>query len=175
MGQTAFIPASKDQAKALRSGADPGLRRGCAVTPALLRALEPQTTTEEAEFAALSNAGVLALVVSPELRRLVLAAELEPAQITATEDPSGEITISSLSWPQVRALFLDEPAAADAVLTARRAVAETAGEVTLATALPLPEVGELLDGFDLLWFAPEELDHLGQTGDPTGIAANRAD
>ena len=175
MGQTAFIPASKDQAKALRSGADPGLRRGCAVTPALLRALEPQTTTEEAEFAALSNAGVLALVVSPERRRLVLAAELEPAQITATEDPSGEITISALSWPQVRALFLDEPAAAVAVVTARRAVTETAGEVTLATALPLPEVGELLDGFDLLWFAPEELDHLGQTGDPTGIAANRAD
>ena len=175
MGQTAFIPASKDQAKALRSGADPGLRRGCAVTPALLRALEPQTTTEEAEFAALSNAGVLALVVSPELTRLVLAAELKPAQITATEDPSGEITISSLSWPQVRALFLDEPAAADAVMTARLAVTETAGEVTLATALPLPEVGELLDGFDLLWFAPEELDHLGQTGDPTGIAANRAD
>lgn len=173
MGHTAFIPASKHQAKALRSGADPGLRRGCAVTPALLRALEPQTTTEEAEFAALSNAGVLALVVSPELTRLVLAAELEPAQITATEDPSGEITISSLSWPQVRALFLDEPAAADAVLTARRAVADTAGEVSLA--LPLPEVGELLDGFDLLWFAPEELDHLGQTGDPTGIAANRAD
>jgi hypothetical protein len=175
MGQTAFIPASKDQAKALRSGTDPGLRRGCAVTPALRRALEPQTTTEEAEFAALSNAGVLALVVSPELTRLVLAAELEPAQITATEDPAGEITISSLSWPQVRALFLDEPAAADAVLTARRAVTETAGEVTLARALPLPEVGELLDGFDLLWFAPEELDHLGQTGDPTGIAANRAD
>jgi hypothetical protein len=175
MGQTAFIPASKGQAKALRSGADPGLRRGCAVTPALLRALEPQTTTEEAEFAALSNAGVLALVVSTELTRLVLAAELEPAQITATEDPSGEITISSLSWPPVRALFLDEPVAADAVMTARRGVTETAGEVPLATALALPEVGELLDGFDLLWFAPEELDHLGQTGDPTGIAANRAD
>jgi hypothetical protein len=114
-------------------------------------------------------------VVSPELTRLVLAAELEPAQITATEDPSGEITISSLSWPQVRALFLDEPAADDAVMTARRAVTETAGKVTLATAMALPEVGELLDGFDLLWFAPEELDHLGQTGDPTGIAANRAD
>jgi hypothetical protein len=175
MGQTAFIPASMEQAKALRSGADPGLRRGCAVTPALLRALEPQTTTEEAEFAALNNAGVLALLVSPELTRLVLAADLESAQITATDDPSGEIVISSLSWPQVRALFLDEAEAADAVMTARRAVAESAGDVTLATALSLPEVGELLDGFDLLWFAPEELDHLGQTGDSSDIAAHRAD
>ena len=102
MGQTAFIPASRDQAKALRSGADPGLHRGCSVTTALLRALEPQTSTEEAEFAALSNAGVLALLVSSELIRLVLAAEVEPAQITATEDPSGEVTLSSLSWAQVQ-------------------------------------------------------------------------
>ena len=36
------------------SGADPGLHRGCSVTTALLRALEPQTSTEEAEFAALN-------------------------------------------------------------------------------------------------------------------------
>ena len=92
MGQIAFIPASTEQAKALRSGADPGLRRGCSVTTALLRALEPKTTPEEAEFAALNNAGVLALLVSSEPRRLVLAAEVESEQITATEDAAGEVS-----------------------------------------------------------------------------------
>ena len=175
MGQTAFIPASTEQAKALRLGADPGLRRGCAVTPGLLRALGPQTTTEEAEFAALSNAAVLALLLSPEPTRLVLATDVEPAQTTATVDALGEIMISSLSWRQVRALFVDEPEATEAVRKARRAAAEAAPELTLAAALRLPEVNELLDGFDLMWFAPEELDHLDQTGDPTDIAADRAD
>jgi hypothetical protein len=175
MGQIAFIPATMEQANAVRRGADSGHCRGCVVTPALLRALEPQTTTEEAEFAALSNAGVLALGVGSELSRLVLAADVEPTQITGLDDPSGEVTVSSLSWAQVQALFLDQPEAAEAVRRARLAVAEAAGEVTVAGALTLPEVGELLDGYDLLWFAPEELDHLGETGDPTEIAANRAD
>jgi hypothetical protein len=164
-----------EQAKALRLGGDLGLRRGCAVTPGLLRALGPQTNREEAEFAALSNAAVLALLVSSELGRVVLATDVESAQITATVDALGEIMISSLSWGQVRALFVDEPEATEAVRKARRAAAEGAQELTLAAALGLPEVGELLDGFDLLWFAPEELDHLDQTGDPTDIAADRAD
>ncbi len=175
MGQIAFIPASTEQAKALRSGADPGLHRGCSVTTALLRALEPQTTTEEAEFAALSNAGVLALLVSSEPRRLVLAAEVESEQITATEDAAGEVRLSALSWAQVQALFVAEPEAAEAARKARRAVAECVGEVTLAVALQLPEIGELLEGHDLLWFAPDELDHLGPTGGSTDVAANRAD
>ena len=76
------------------------------MTTALLRALEPQTSTEEAEFAALNNAGVLALLVSSEPIRLVLAAEVESEQITATEDAAGEVALSSLSWAQVQALFV---------------------------------------------------------------------
>src|SRR4029450_12594469 len=119
MGQIAFIPASAEQAKALRSGADPGLHRGCSVTTALLRALEPETTTEEAEFAALGNAGVLALLVSSEPRRLVLAAEVESEQITATDDAAGEVAMSSLSWAQVQALFVAEREADEAAKKAR--------------------------------------------------------
>jgi hypothetical protein len=174
MGQVAFIPASTEQAKALRSGADPGLRRGCSVTTALLHSLEPKTTPEEAEFAALNNAGVLALLVSSE-PRLVLAAEVESEQITATEDAAGEVVLSSLSWAQVQALFLAEPGAAEAAKKARRSVAACVGEVTLTEALQLPEIGELLEGYDLLWFAPDELDHLEPTGDPPDVAVNRAD
>jgi len=175
MGQIAFIPASPEQARAVGSGADPGLHRGCSVTKALVRALGPQTTIEEAEFAALSNAGVLALLVSSEARPLVLAAEVEFEQITATEDAAGEVTLSALSWAQVQALFVAEPEAAEAARKARRALAERAGDVTLVAALQLPEVGELLEGYDLLWFAPDELDHLASTGDRTDVAANRAD
>jgi hypothetical protein len=175
MGQIAFIPASREQAKALRSGADPGLHRGCSVTTALLRALEPQTSTEEAEFAALNNAGVLALLVSSEPIRLVLAAEVESQQITATEDAAGEVALSSLSWAQVQALFVAEPEAAEAAKKALLAMAECGEEVTLAAALQLPEIGQLLQGYDLLWFAPDELDHLESMGDPTDVAANRAD
>ena len=48
--------------------------------------------------------------------------------------------------PRCRALFLDEPEAADAVKKARLAIAESAGEVTLAAALQLPEIGQLLEG-----------------------------
>src|SRR5215208_4227846 len=136
MGQIAFIPASPEQARAVRSGADPGLHRGCSVTKALLRALGPQTTIEEA---------------------------------------AGEVTLSALSWAQVQALFVAEPEAAEAARKARRALAERAGDVTLVAALQLPEVGELLEGYDLLWFAPDELDHLASTGDRTDVAANRAD
>ena len=175
MGQIAFIPASPEQARALRSGGDPGLHRGCSVTKALVGALEPQTTIEEAEFAALSNAGVLGLLVGSEPRWLILAAEVESEQITATEDAAGEVTLSSLSWTQVQALFVAEPEAAEAARKARRAVVERAGEVTLAAALQLPEIGELLEGYDLLWFAPDELDHLAPMGDRTDVAANRAD
>jgi hypothetical protein len=114
-------------------------------------------------------------LVSSEPRRLVLAAEVESEQITPTEDAAGEVTLSSLSWAQVQALFVAEPEAAEAVRKARRAVVERAGDVTLAAALQLPEIGELLEGFDLLWFAPDELDHLAPTGDRTDVAANRAD
>ena len=44
------------------------------------------------------------------------------------------------------------------------AAASLAGEVvagqSLTAALAEPEVGEMLDRYDLLWFAPEELDQL---------------
>jgi hypothetical protein len=54
----------------------------------------------------------------------------------------------------VQSLFADEPEAAAAVAAARAAVE---GQ-TLSGALDRDEVAELLDSYDLLWFAPEELD-----------------
>lgn len=56
-------------------------------------------------------------------------------------------------WGQVRALFADEPDAVEAVRVASKAVV---GQ-DLAAALAAPEATAVLEGYDLLWFAPEEL------------------
>lgn len=172
---TGFVPVCLRETLALRAGADLGLRSGCAATFALLAELGGQTSIEEAAFAALSHAGVLAVLISSSARRLVLAAELAPDQVADHGSPFGEITIAGLSWSQVRAIFVDEPKAFKAVVSARRALGDGHGECPLATALDMPEVAELLDGFDLLWFAPEEVDQLGEDDDLTTIAGDRAD
>ena len=110
---------------------------------------------EEVEFAALSNAGVLALVLKPS-PRLVVAAEVREDQVTDLGGPWGEVEVDGLAWAQVRALFADEPAAWHAAKLAGRAVA---GE-GLGAAVAAPEVAAVLDEYDLLWYAPEELDQL---------------
>ena len=56
----------------------------------------------------------------------------------------------------MRALFGDEPAAADAT----RLASEVVAGQSLAAAISATEVGVVLDEYDLLWFAPEELDQL---------------
>jgi hypothetical protein len=56
----------------------------------------------------------------------------------------------------VRALFADEPAA----LEAARLASEVVAGQNLAVAVAVPEVGTVLDDYDLLWFAPDELDQL---------------
>jgi len=106
---TGFVPVCLRETLALRAGADLGLRSGCAATSALLAELGGQTSIEEAAFAALSHAGVLAVLISSSARRLVLAAELAPDQVADHGSPFGEITIAGLSWSQVRAIFVDEP------------------------------------------------------------------
>ena len=107
---------------------------------------------EEAEFAGLSLAGVLALGMGADALRLVLAVDVEPGQVEDEHGQHGELSVTGVRWPQVQALFSDEPAAAPAVARARAAAAG----LSLADALLLPEVDALLE-FDLLWFAVEEL------------------
>jgi hypothetical protein len=114
------------------------------------------TSGEEAEYAALSYAGVLALVLKPGSARLLVAAEVQPAQLMDLCEPHGEVELRGLTWAQVRALFADEPSATEAARLASEAVT---GQ-SMAGALAAPEAGLLLDEYDLLWFAPEELDQL---------------
>ena len=86
---------------------------GCAATPSLVASMEADTLIEEAEYAALSYAGVLSLVLKPGWPRLVVAAEVQPDQLTDLGGPLGEVEVRGLTWHQVRALFADEPAAID--------------------------------------------------------------
>lgn len=139
-----FVPLDRAAALALRSGVDPGPLPGWAPTSGLAASLGAETVPEEVEFAALSQAGALALTVASDPLRLVLVGEVEPGQVDDRGEEPGRMIVSGLRWDQVESVFADEPAAAGAVLRAR-----TAGEVDA-----------LLDAYDLLWFSPEELDRI---------------
>jgi hypothetical protein len=139
-----FVPLDRATASALRSGTDPGPRPGWAPTTALATSLGPEAVDEEVEFAALSQAGVLALTTTADPLRLVLAAEVGPGQVDDAGEEPGRVVVGGLRWSQVRSVFADEPEAAEAVDRAR-----TAGEVE-----------GLLDAYDLLWYLPDELDRL---------------
>ncbi|HEX5906956.1 MAG TPA: hypothetical protein VFY56_08055, partial [Propionibacteriaceae bacterium] len=77
--------------------------------------MEADTLMEEVEYAALSYAGVLALVLKPASPRLVVAAEVQREQLTDLDRSLGEVEVRELAWAQVQALFADEPAAIEAV------------------------------------------------------------
>jgi hypothetical protein len=156
MSRMVFVPMTWDEAIALRSGSGAVRYPACAATPRLVASMEADTFIEEAEYAALSYAGVLSLVLKPGSSRLVAAAEIQPNQLTDLGGPLGEVQVGGLTWHQVRALFGDESAAVDAT----RAASEVVAGESLAAALVAPEVGAVLDEYDLLWFAPEELDQL---------------
>ena len=122
----------------------------------LADSLGPLAVAEEVEFAALSYAGVLALSAGSDRIRLVLAADVADEQVTDHGSELGEVVVTRLRWDQVQALFADELAAGPAVA---RAQAESAG-MDLAEAAATELVATLQAGFDLLWFAPGELDRL---------------
>jgi hypothetical protein len=151
-----FVPMTWDEAVALRSGTAAEGYHGCAATPSLVAAMEADTLIEQAEYAALSYAGALALALKPTSPRLIAAAEVQSGQVSDLGGPLGEVEVRELTWHQVRALFADEP---DAMEAARLASGLVAGQ-GLAAALAVPEVGAVLDEYDLLWFAPDELDEL---------------
>ncbi len=151
-----FVPMTWDAAVDLRSGMAADHYRGCAATSTLVASMEAGTLIDEAEYAALGYTGVLALVLHPGLPRLVIAAEVQPGQLRDLCEPLGEVEVRGLGWTQVRALFADEPAGIQAATLVSKVVAGQG----LAAALAAPEVGQILDEYDLLWFAPEELDQL---------------
>ena len=151
-----FVPLDRAEVMALRAGTDIGPLPGCAPTAALAGSLELDAAAEEVDFAALSQAGVLALSAGSDPLRLVLAADVANQQVTGRGGDLGEVTVTGLRWAQVQALFADEAAAEPSVARAR---AEMAGP-GLADSVVTEAVAALQDDFDLLWFAPDELDRL---------------
>jgi hypothetical protein len=125
-----------------------------AATASLLRAHDLSAGMEEdADYTALAYAGVLALLETAEPLRLVLAADVEPSQLDDLGGDFGEVALHDVRWDQVRAFFADESASRDAIVQARA----LAAGMTLAETVDQPEIESLLDGCDLLWFAPDEL------------------
>ncbi len=151
---SAFVPVSSDQARRLRASEDLGTLTAYAAGPALREAHGlGASDDEEAGFVALGYAGLAALVAQAA-PRLVVAADLGDGQVRASGDDFGTVEVTGLRWAQVTAVFGDEPDAAADLAEARR----------LATGRSLDDVADddevvgLVDRWDLLWYAPEELD-----------------
>ena len=159
-----FVPMTIDETAALRSGAGVNHHQGCAATASLVASMVSDDVMEKAEYAAIRNAGVLAMVLKPNAPRLVVAAEVREDQVIDQGAPRGEVEVNELTWAQVRALFADEPAARRAVRLARKTVA---GQ-SLTAALAAPKVAAVLDKYPLMWYAPEELDQLWGRSDSPG-------
>ena len=105
---------------------------------------------------ALNHAGIAALTLDDATAtRIVVAVD----QDASVGDELGAVTVARLDWAEVRSLFADEAAAEAAVLAARSAVRG----LDLAAALVDPAVEELQESYDLLWYAPEELDAIATT------------
>lgn len=151
---TVFIPVTLDTARRLRTTGQGADLTGYAVGPALRTWLAAaRLDDEELDYVALNHAGVAALTLAGDsATRLVLAADLA----VSGSDELGAVAIATLAWTDVRSLFADEESAADAVASARAAVTG----LDLAAALADPAVEALQEAYDLLWFAPEELDSL---------------
>lgn len=149
---TVFVPIGRAAAQQWRSTGSARGVVGYADGPRLRSWLgQGQLDDEEAGFVALNHAGVAALLVESDSVRLVLAVDRE-----VTSGELGVVRLPEVSWSDVRSLFADEAGAAAAVASARAAV----HGLDLAAALATPEVEQLLDAHDLLWYAPEELDAL---------------
>ena len=152
-----FVPVSHERASMLRSGGDLGDLTAYAPGPALREAhgLGP-ADDEEAGFVALGYAGLAALLDRPGLRT-VLAVDVDAAQVTERGSDFGEVAVSGVRWHQVSAVFADEPAAAPDLEAARGLV----GGRSLDEVADDEDVVGLVDRWDLLWYAPTELDASG--------------
>ncbi|HYI56504.1 MAG TPA: hypothetical protein VEX57_21225 [Microlunatus sp.] len=149
---TVFVPLTRATVIALRDTGSAEDLPGYAAGPALREWLdEARLDDEEADYVALNHAGIAALTLDDATpTRIVVAVD----QDAPVGDELGAITVAHLDWAEVRSLFADEAAAEAAVLAARSAVRG----LDLAAALVDPAVEELQESYDLLWYAPEELD-----------------
>jgi hypothetical protein len=181
-----FVPVTRAEAADLRAGRSAGVRPGHGATSALRVAHGlGAESDEDADLAALTYAGVAALVETAEPLRLVLALEVPRAGVIEggvtgdglarnRERALGRVMLREVRWGDVQALFLDDVGNASSVAEVR---AQAAGR-SLAAALDQESVRALAEDTDLLWYDPSELDHL-PTPDPAPnrrtVGPDRAD
>jgi len=149
---TVFVPLTLADVRELEASGSARDLVGYAAGPALRQWLgETRLDDEEADYVALNHAGIAALTLEDSTpMRIVLALDHD----VSGDDELGAVTVALLEWAEVRSLFADEAAAATAVIAARSAVRG----LDLSVALGDPAVEELQESYDLLWYAPEELD-----------------
>ncbi|OAA19717.1 hypothetical protein UG55_108612 [Frankia sp. EI5c] len=159
-----YLPSTLTAARAaLRERAVPA-GMAFAVTPAL-REWYSQSDTEEMEFAALQNAAracLRLLDADPESppRRFVFAADVREAAVRVRDDlDRGAVEVlEPVPLSSVRAVHTDDPADAEA-----QAAVRAAADAVLEADLGSDDAAFVVDGaegFELLWFATQELPDL---------------
>lgn len=130
-----------------------------AVTPAL-RESYATADAEELEYVALMAAAdsvlpLLAASPSEPSRRYVVACEVADAAPDPQAGRSGVILDAPVPWRDVKAVHADDPEAAGTIATAAAAYAAAqAGDDDARFAV------DEADGWDLMWFATQEVDDL---------------
>lgn len=132
-----------------------------AVTPRL-RESYAEGDSEELEYAALSAAARHSLTLldadpSATRRRVVVVVEAADAHVSWRPDagPAAVVVDGELPLAHVASLHVDDPAAADTIAAAADAVAAAElGDEDAAFAV------DEADGWELMWFATQELDDL---------------
>ena len=158
-----YLPATSTQ---LRTFVEHGSLRPApltafAVTPGL-REWYVDDDVEALEYAALTEAarGSLRLLdAEPEAarRRIVLAADVDDNAVTVRDDlDRGVVQIDEpIPWPAVASVHVDDAEAAETV--------GRAAEAIIAADVGDPGSQEQVDdaeGFELSWYAPQEIPHL---------------
>lgn len=147
-----LVPVSLDQLDRLRGAPLSGPMTGFAVTAALRDTFGLAVADdEEADRTALLLAGLKSLMSYG--RRLVVVVETSAVD---DGDPLGEVSVPSVSWGDVSAVFADAPPGA----TAASATIDAVAGLDLDAAWDTDAAHSLMTDHDLLWYGPEEVDVL---------------
>jgi hypothetical protein len=104
---------------------------------------------EDMEFAALSRAGDLALLLAETNQRVVAVVDVDVDGLEISDEPAGTAFLADLSSGQIASLHVDDALNKAVIADARKALAsdDDSGEAELTA----------VDDCDLLWFDALEL------------------
>jgi hypothetical protein len=104
---------------------------------------------EDMEFAALSRAGDLALLLAETNQRIVAVVDVDVDGLEISDEPAGPAFLANVSSSQIASLHVDDALNKAVIADARKALAsdDDSGEAELTA----------VDDCDLLWFDALEL------------------